>query len=52
MRGWYIEALVIAASVSAGQFIAINIDQKKMKDKAIFENMKWNKNELHQYWKF
>lgn len=25
---------------------------KKMKDKTIFENMKWNKNELHQYWKF
>ena len=45
MRGWYIEALVIAASVSAGQFIANNIDQKKNER----QNNIW-KHEMRQKW--
>ena len=44
MRGWYIKALVIAASVSAGQFITNNIAKKNER-----QNNIW-KHEMKQKW--
>ena len=44
MRGWYIKALVIAASLSAGQFITNNIAKKKER-----QNNIW-KHEMKQKW--